>query len=138
MKKGLTILELIIAVATIVLIATIAPLLWRRYASESHDIRRVGAVAELQGALKSYFMSHGTYPVVEAPEAVTLESKMLAALINDFFIARTHPPVDPESPLYDFIYQSDGKSFVLTFCQIQFAQPGYVQGCSNKIYPLAI
>lgn len=138
MKKGLTILELMITVATVVLIAMIAPLVWRRYATESHDIRRVGAVTELQGALRNYFLSHGSYPSASYGEDITPESRVILALANDFFIARLHPPVDPELPKYKFLYQSDGKTYVITFCQVQFAQRGYALGCNNKVYPIAI
>ncbi len=136
--SGLTVLEMIIAVATIVLVVMIAPLVWTRYATESHDIRRVGATTELQSALKNYFLSHGMYPYAVAGENVTPDSNVITLLTNDFFLIRSHPPVDPESPKYDFLYQSDGKSFSLTFCQIQFVQKGYAPGCNNKLYPLAI
>lgn len=136
--SGITVLEMIIAVATVVLIAMIAPLVWGRYATESHDIRRVGAATELQSALKNYFLSHGLYPYAGTSEPVTPASSVVTQLTNDFFLIKTHPPVDPESPMYDIAYQSDGKSYVITFCQIKFVQKGYDQGCNNKLYPLPI
>ncbi|MFA6006591.1 MAG: hypothetical protein WC764_02590 [Candidatus Paceibacterota bacterium] len=138
MHERTTILEVIITVVTILIIAIIAPLIWRRYATESHDIRRVGAATELQRSLKNYFLSHSTYPIVTPKENVTAGSNVITALTNDFFLIRTHPPIDPESPKYDITYLSDGKTYEITFCQLEFVQKGYSLGCENKLYPLSI
>jgi len=138
MKHGLTVLELIITVATILIIATIGPLIWRRYAGESHDIRRIGAATEMQYALKNYYLAHGKYPEATAPERITTTSPVVVALTNDFFLVRSHPPVDPDSPVYDILYQSNGKTFEITFCQLDFPQGEWTRGCANTLSPLPL
>jgi len=138
MKRGLTILELIITIATLLIIAAIVPLVWNRFATESHDIRRVGAVRELQRTLKTSFLSHGIYPISKQAENITAESKVITSLISDFLVAKTHLPLDPESPKYDLLYQSDGRTYTITFCQLKFPQDEYELGCNNKVYPLPI
>lgn len=138
MQKGLTVIELIITIATIIIIAAIAPIVWDRYATESHDIRRFGAIEELRLSLRSSFLSHGMYPVSIKGENVTADSAVMKSLISDFFVAKTHLPIDPESPKYDFFYQSDGRVYTITFCQLKYAQKGYELGCRNKVSPLAI
>lgn len=138
MRRGFTTGEVIVSVAILALLALTVPLVWQRFAKESHDIRRVGAVTEIRAALKNYFLSHGSYPLVSAGEKITEESTVLTALKNDFFVSRTHLPIDPESPQHDFTYTSDGRSYVITFCQIEFVQEGWEKGCENNTYPLPI
>lgn len=138
MNRGLTILELMITIATVIILVTGVSIVWHRYASESHDIRRVGAVTELQRALRNYFLSRSTYPLVYPKERVTEASTVVTALVNEFFLMRTHLPLDPESPQYDFTYASDGITYEITFCQREFIQEGFVKGCANKLSPLPL
>jgi len=137
-QKGLTVFELIITVVAISAIVIIAPIVWQRYARESHDLRRVGAVSELQTALKNYFLAHSSYPLSITPQNVSSTSPIIATLAEEFFIARTHPPIDPESPKYDLIYRSDGQSYIIKFCQLNFVQNDWSRGCDNQVYPLDI
>lgn len=136
-RRGITPLEIAIGVATLLIIIVLVPVLWRRYANESHDIRRVGAVTELQNALKNSYLAHGSYPVVVSGEPVVAESMVVSTLVNDFFLVRTDLPVDPESPKYDITYRSDGKSYLITFCQVRFVQRGWEKGCANNVTPIS-
>ncbi len=62
MKKGFTLVELLVVVAIIGLMAGIATVSVNSVRSKARDARRVADIKQIQNALELYYSDSGTYP----------------------------------------------------------------------------
>lgn len=62
MKKGFTLVELLVVVAIIGLLAGIATVSVNSVRSKARDARRVADIKQIQNALELYYSGSGTYP----------------------------------------------------------------------------
>lgn len=69
-KKGFTLVELLVVVAIIGLLSTLAVVALGSARQKARDAKRVSDIKQIQTALELYFSDQNTYPVVAA--AVTL------------------------------------------------------------------
>lgn len=114
MKKGFTIIELVIVIAIIavlsgVLISVINPETFR---NKSQDARRKADLTAIQGALEVYFADNNAYPV----EAVAVSSCTPAdwTFLGSTYISVL--PVDPDnaaSQCYYYITDATGLNYEL-------------------------
>ncbi|MEK7648542.1 MAG: prepilin-type N-terminal cleavage/methylation domain-containing protein [Patescibacteria group bacterium] len=65
MKKGFTLVELLVVVAIIGLMAGIATVSVNSVRSKARDARRVADIKQIQNALELYYSDSGTYPAAE-------------------------------------------------------------------------
>ncbi|HDO23649.1 MAG TPA: prepilin-type N-terminal cleavage/methylation domain-containing protein [bacterium] len=132
MKKGFTLIELIVVVAIIALLLATIMVSLSNVKSKSRDAQRMANMRELNNALNLYENSTMQYPVYNGN--ITGSDPMSNALKTVKSMMQT--PTDPlNSAPYIYTYTSDGTSFVLGFCLETDSIQGYSQGCGNTITP---
>ncbi|MBI5138877.1 MAG: hypothetical protein HZA95_03720 [Candidatus Vogelbacteria bacterium] len=136
-KNGVTVLELIVTVAALIVAIVIIPPMLRTFVSKTHDIRRTSNVKELQSALQMYYLYNGIYPIVYPAQKIDGKDLLSKTLKQSFLVLGTRLPVDPMSPTFDYIYESsrDGKNFTITYCLELTIDELQKAGCDNKAYP---
>ncbi len=129
MKKGFTILELMLVVA---IIAMLTIFIWVSYSSareKSRDARRMQDIHEISNALNLYNSSNGQFPAMT--ETITGEDDFSQELE-----ANNSMPTVPADPLNTGTYQytytdngTSGKFYELGFCLETNSVEGYTAGC---------
>ncbi|GEM_PF-7078584 len=139
-KRGITVLELLVIVIACVVVVSVVPSLYNNLLVKAHDIKRLKHQEQLQGALQTYFLYNGSYPVVTTPKKITGKDELSKILQKSFLVLGTRLPIDPGSPAYDYTYQSmnEGKSYTITYCLQAYEDATHMIGCENKTYPKAI
>ena len=132
MKKGFTILELLVVVAIIAILSAVTMVLISAIKDRGRDAKRMSALHQLQNALNIYAAQAGRFPV--APSAVPLSGTdaVSQALVTQDAIKAA--PVDPLYPQYAYVYQSnsDGTVFTISFCLETNTIKGYYEGCDPR------
>jgi prepilin-type N-terminal cleavage/methylation domain-containing protein len=115
-RKGFTLIELMLVIAIIGLLSTVALYAQRRTQQKSRDVQRVSNVAELQKALALHAAAQGSYPVmngcIDASDAVT------TLLIGGGYITAEAHLVDPLAPsdiAQCYRYEGTGSAYTLTY-----------------------
>ncbi len=130
-KKGFTMIELLVVLAIIAMLVSIALVGLRTARVKARDSRRMSDMNELFKALTLYENSSRTYPIYNGN--ITGSDAMSVALQNAGTISKT--PLDPLADQY-YTYQSaDGTTFTLGFCLETDIILNYFQGCGNTITP---
>ena len=139
-RAGFTILELMVVVAIIGILATIAVQKWREYQANTRDNIRKTTLVQLSKALEVYYIRHRTYPRTVADSTLwsgyaprhgskgfTGDEGYIPGLAPDYISQL------PKDPLADFVttcedcgylYQSDGTGYKL----LSHAPDGQVGG----------
>lgn len=133
MKKGFTLIELMVSIAIIGILASLMYINITGIKAKQRDAQRLMRVNEIAKALNIYNVSARSYPVYNGN--ITGSDTMSSALQTAGAISQV--PVDPmNSGSYVFGYQStDGADFTLSFCLETGTIQGYSQGCGNTIKP---
>ncbi len=132
MKRGFTIIELLIVMAIIGMLASIMLVTFSTLQAKSRDTRRVEDVRELQKALGMYYIESNQFPISASPINIIGTDPVSTVLINNGVISGISG--DPVSPTYDYTYQTSGPgNYTITFCLETDSIPKYVQGCTNTI-----
>jgi len=136
----MTVLELVVTLAAIVVVVAAGPRLYEVFRIKAHDIRRLRHVEQLQNALQLYYTHNNTYPVATREEEITGDDTLTRALSRSFLILDTRLPVDPRAPEYTYRYQtsSDGQQYTITYCMEAFKDATHAPGCDNRAYPIPI
>lgn len=135
MRRGFTILELLVSVAIIAMLTAVTMVLLTSVREKSRDAERMSELRQLRNALNIYVTQTGNFPVATDPVALSGEDIITSALISEDTIKA--PAVDPRYPAYAYTYQSsaDGSSFIVSFCLETNTIQGYNEGCNNFITP---
>ena len=135
MRKGFTLIELMVSIAIIGILAALMYINITGIKTKNRDAQRLMRVNEIAKALNIYNTSARSYPVSAENITVTGSDSMSLALQTAGAISQV--PVDPmNSGSYVFKYQSaDGADFTLSFCLETDTIHGYSQGCGNTIKP---
>lgn len=134
MKKGFTILELLVVVAIIAMLSAVTMVLLSSTREKSRDAKRMSALHQLQNALNIYYAQAGRFPIANPAVALSGTDAISTELVNQDAIKAA--PVDPIYPTYSYQYQSvDGTTFIISFCLETNTIKGYTQGCGNTIVP---
>ena|SRR3989344_5472615 len=93
MKKGFTLIEILIVVAIIALLATIVLVGVGSFRSRGRDARRISDLNNVRNVLELYFSKNGKYPAYPAVDTwAKLETEINAAAIGVSYL-----PNDPTS-----------------------------------------
>lgn len=129
MKKGFTILELMLVVA---IIAMLAIFIWVSYSdarAKSRDARRMQDIHEISNALNLYHANNNQFPAMT--ETITGADNFSQALENDGVMPEV--PTDPlNSGTYVYTYTDNdtgGADYELGFCLETNSVEGYSAGC---------
>jgi len=134
MKRGFTIIELLVVMAIIGMLASIILVVFSGIQAKSRDTRRMQDVRELKKALSLYYVNTNRFPEAATAVAVDGTDPITAALVAEGAIPNFAG--DPVTPNFDYFYQSSGvASYTITFCLETDSIPNYTQGCSNTIRP---
>jgi prepilin-type N-terminal cleavage/methylation domain-containing protein len=122
MKKGFTIVELLVSIAIIALVVAIVLISISNAREKSRDARRMTDMQEISKALNLYNNNTNQYPIGDI-------NAMTAALENAGTISKV--PLDPlNSGSYIYTYTStNGINYTLGFCLETNTIQGYSQGC---------
>jgi|SRR3989344_2823634 len=135
MSKGFTLIELLVVVAIIGLLASVVIASLSTAQTRARDARRMGDIDSLQKALALYATNGGIYPIATSPIVLTDASVPGAALIAEKTISAM--PKDPFDPTYQYEYVSNsiGSTYTLSFCLETNTIKNYAQGCGNTVSP---
>lgn len=134
MRRGFTIIELLVVMAIIAMLASIIFVAMSSIQAKSRDTRRMEDMRELQKALGLYYVGTNQFPNAASPVTIDGTDAVSTALISAGAISGVSG--DPVHPTYSYTYESTGvASYTLTFCLETDTIPNYVEGCSNTISP---
>lgn len=135
MRKGLTLIELMITIALFTLLTALILASVSYAKSKARDSRRMGDLKQISNALNLYYSTHNNFPIynniiLNGTDGLTND------LTNEEFLPA--PIIDPGSPSFDYRYNSsNGLDYTLTFCLETDSIQGYTKGCDpgNVIKP---
>lgn len=131
MKKGFTIIELLIVIAIMALLLATVFINIQNTNAKKRDAIRMANMNEIFKALALYQNQVQKYPVYTGN--ITGSDSMSVTLQNTNLISKV--PVDPLAS-YSYTYtSSNGTTFSLGFCLETNTIKGYSQGCGNTITP---
>ena len=132
---GFTIVELLVVLAVIAMLFSIALVAFSGIQAKSRDTRRIEDIAQIRKALNLYYVSHNRFPVITSTTTIDGSDALSSALVgNEAMRAITG---DPVGGAYRYTYKSDatGATYDLTFCLETDKIPDYSQGCANTVNP---
>lgn len=113
-KLAFTLIEILVAVAVIGIISTVAVVLLNTGRAGSRDTKRLADINRIQTALRMYYNDYKTYPT-------TAEWGTKLATGSNVYLEKI--PVAPQTSEGDcgassssYIYESDGSTYTLKFC----------------------
>lgn len=134
--RGFTLVELLIVIAIIGLLTTVAMASFGIVQRKGRDARRMEDVQAIQQALASFVAANGgVFPISTTPVTITGTDAFSAMLVTAE--AMSVVPRDPGYPAYMYTYQSNaaGSTYTLSFCLETDSIKNYVQGCGNAVSP---
>ncbi len=121
MKKGFTVLELVIVIVVMVTLSTLMFVSLETARQDNRNDKRVSDVREMQSALALYYRDWGTYPSAGSVTAgVNLASGTVTYLVP--WPANPSPRTDGDCPDSDYTYMrvpignNPGGSYSIKFC----------------------
>ncbi|MBN2197885.1 type II secretion system protein [Candidatus Wolfebacteria bacterium] len=109
MKKGFTLIEILIVVAIIGLLTSVVLVGLGSFRQSGRDARRIADLRETQNALELYYAKYYQYPNPAIPEWSALETALIGAEIGVFNLSN-----DPiEGRTYEYGVAGDLQSYVL-------------------------
>lgn len=136
MKRGFTIIELLVVVAIIAVLSAVILVSFSDARLKSRDAKRLSDMREIKKALALYNDNAGTFPVAASQIVLTSDDPVSQTLEGASVISNV--PTDPlENATFTYRYQSNpsGTAYTLTFCLEGNNIDNFSQGCSNTITP---
>lgn len=126
MKKGFTIVELLVVISIIALISSLIFVQLEQARSRARDAEREAKTKTLQNALALYVVNNKAYPVYSGP--LTGSDTASRALITGDAVGQI--PLDPfNSGNYQYVYNStDGSTYTITYYLETDSIPGKTVG----------
>jgi general secretion pathway protein G len=113
MKKGFTLIEILIVVAILSIVSAILAVSFGNIRSKSEDSRRKTDLEEVRSALEQYKSNNNSYPTPEITITMGLPfgSSGLTDTRNTYM---NKIPQDPDFPVKSYYYEStDGSDYIL-------------------------
>jgi len=103
MKKGFTLIEILVVTTIIVLLTSIAMVSYSMFSKSSRDARRKADLDQVRAALEMYRSNEDTYPVGDwSALSGTLTTAYMQSL-----------PTDPKSPTYSYYYSGTANDYTI-------------------------
>lgn len=121
MKKGFTIVEILVVLAIIAIIVSIGTVSFNNVRSRSEDAKRKTDMEEIRSALEQYKSNNNQYPT----PFVTITMGMQFGLsgltdVNNTYMQKI--PQDPDFPAKSYHYTSNGTDYTLK-SELNLAEP---------------
>lgn len=116
MKKGFTLIELIVVIGIIAILASMVLFVINPFAqfSKANDVRRKSDLSQVQKALEQYYQDHGLYPVSQNYEIVNFQNNQPISWGLSWQPYMNVLPADPLSnKKYVYYARSDGQAYWL-------------------------
>jgi len=135
MKKGFTLLELLVSIAIIALLAAATFGVYDNVKTKSRDASRMSDIGEIRNGLNLYLTDNAVFPVHPGGIVITGTDALSTLLISGEYMSEV--PYDVFTPTYNYIYTSNssGTNFTLSFCLEGDSIPEYSPGCVNSVSP---
>lgn len=109
MRRGFTLLELLVVVAIIGMLASVILVILSGVQKDAHDKRRVEDLGQLKNALELYYTDHQHYPKESAgANGDVSQNATLTALLQPYLKPMPHDPSGLGDPTFYYYY--DGKA----------------------------
>ena len=134
-KTGFTLIELLVVIAIIGVLLSLILISFRDANARTRDTRRVSDIKTFQDTLALYQVQNVSYPAQTEEGEINgsdilsqtlTEQKLLPSFIRD--------PSYPATA-YKYFYQSDGRTYVIRYCQETNSIRGLSQDCQNRARP---
>ena len=145
-NKGYTIMEILVVVAIMGLISSIAFVSLQNARAEARDVKRVADIKQVQNALELYYSKYGVYPNTECnvllPSIVACNSNFdagdwISELTPEFIKELPNDPLNTTDPPVVYIYSrhSDDMEYVAQHYYIYYRSEVTEQviGCPGAI-----
>lgn len=118
LKKGFTLVELMVVITVIAILMTIAIVSFTRIQKQARDTKRKADIRTIETALQARFTEFQAYPVVEAP------AQPASTVLGTDVLVPNYMPSVPTAPLgstslngnTDYMYVSDALGFSYSLC----------------------
>lgn len=132
MKRGFTIIELLVVMAIIAMLASVIFVAMSGIQAKSRDTRRMEDVREFKKALSLYYVSTNNYPT---GSSVVLDGtdSISTTLINEGSLKGFSG--DP-SDSFEYVYNATtSAAYQISFCLETDSIPNHTLGCGNIMLP---
>ncbi|MDD4412264.1 MAG: prepilin-type N-terminal cleavage/methylation domain-containing protein [Patescibacteria group bacterium] len=135
MKKGFTLVEVLVVVALLAVLTTASVAVFSRIRRQSRDSVRVVNITQMQVALRAFYRDWGVYP-----EDMINGSNLASGSITYMDTIPLYPqPVDgncPANSSYDYELGAGSTTYSITFCLAE--KIGDIEGGINIVTPAGI
>lgn len=117
-KTGFTLVEILVAIAIVAVLATLAIVSLQNARSNARDSKRLADIRQIKTALELFFNDHNRYPSQEEWDNWEIKSSSGSY----FMLSKPKAPspasrnCDSENNEYIYKPSSDGRSYVISFC----------------------
>jgi len=120
MKRGFTLVELLVVIAIIALLSTLSVVALNSARAKARDARRLSDIKQIRTALDMYFDSNLTYPancagLGSSSNCMCLTSNGWATSGCAGTIFMQKVPKDPGTYSYDYTMQGSGASYTIAY-----------------------
>lgn len=116
LKKGFTLVELMVVITVIAILMTIAIVSFTRIQKQARDTKRKADIRTLETALQAYYTEFQAYPLSSSPVAVTQASPGPLAALSPYIPSIPSAPLGSTGTNTSYTYVSDDNGFTYALC----------------------
>jgi prepilin-type N-terminal cleavage/methylation domain-containing protein len=132
--KGFSLIELLVVIAIIGLLVAGAAAGLNIARQKARDARRIQDVNQIKKALSLLLISDNAFPIALSTTTLTgSDSVSLELIAAEAFSSIPRDPLPIYT--YDYISNSDGTDYTISFCLETDTLADYSAGCGNTISP---